>query len=63
MFTDSRLISLASSFAPAALSLAIATVTPQTFTMASPPARKAGYGVNHPQRTVVHYIPARISQI
>jgi hypothetical protein len=41
----------------------IATVTPQTFTMTSPPARQASYGVDHPTRVTVHCIPAHIHQI
>ncbi|GAC1385783.1 MAG: hypothetical protein NVSMB4_13010 [Acidimicrobiales bacterium] len=41
----------------------IATTTPQTFTVASPPARQAGYGVDHPHRAVVHCTPAHIRQI
>jgi hypothetical protein len=41
----------------------IATATPQTFTMASPPARQAGYGVDHPQRMITHCTPAHIRQI
>jgi hypothetical protein len=41
----------------------IATVTPQAFTVASPPARQAGYGVGHPRRMAVHCTPAHIHQI
>jgi len=41
----------------------IATVTPQTFTMASPPTRLAGFGVGHPQRMAVHCTPTHIHQI
>jgi hypothetical protein len=41
----------------------IATVTPQAFTVASPPARQAGYEVNRPPRTVTHCTPAHIHQI
>ena len=41
----------------------IATVTPQTFTMTSPPTRLAGFGVDPPQRIVVHCTPTHIHQI
>jgi hypothetical protein len=41
----------------------IATTTPQTFIATSLPTRQAGYGVDHPHRTVVHCIPAHIRQI
>jgi hypothetical protein len=41
----------------------IAMATPQTFTMASPPARQAGFGVDRPHRTAAHCIPAHIHQI
>src|SRR3954452_3307681 len=41
----------------------IATVTPQAFTMASPPTRLAGFGVDHPFRTGVHCTPTHIHQI
>jgi hypothetical protein len=41
----------------------IATVTPQAFTVASPPARQASYGVGHPHRMAVHCTPAHIHQI
>jgi hypothetical protein len=41
----------------------IATVTPQAFTVASPPARQAGFGVSHPYRMAVHCTPAHIHQI
>lgn len=41
----------------------IATATPQTVTVASPPARKAGFGVDHPTRVIVHCTPAPIRQI
>jgi hypothetical protein len=40
----------------------IATATPQAFTVASPPARQAGYGVDHPTM-VMHCTPAHIHQI
>jgi hypothetical protein len=54
VFTVNQSISLASSFAPAASP----TVTPQTFTVASPPARLAGFGVDHSPGIAVHCIPA-----
>jgi hypothetical protein len=41
----------------------IATITPQAFTVASPPARQAGFGVGHPHRMTVHCTPAHIHQI
>ena len=41
----------------------IATVTPRAFTVASPPARLAGFEVDHLPWIVVHCIPARIHQI
>ena len=41
----------------------IATTTPQSFIVASPPARRAGFGVDHPPRMVVHCTPAHIHQI
>jgi len=41
----------------------IATATPQTFTMTSPPARQADFGVDHHHVAVVHCIPAHIHQI
>jgi hypothetical protein len=41
----------------------IATATPQTFTMTSPPARQADFGVDHHHAVAVHCIPAHIHQI
>jgi hypothetical protein len=41
----------------------IAMVTPQAFTMASPPTRQIGYGVGPPTGQTVHCIPAHIHQI
>lgn len=41
----------------------IATPTPQTFDVASPPTGRIGFEVNYPQWIVVHCIPARIHQI
>jgi len=41
----------------------IATATPQSFAMASPPTRLAGFGVDPPPRTVVHCTPTPIHQI
>src|SRR5207248_1824462 len=41
----------------------IVTATPQAFTVTSPPARQAGYGVDHPHRMAVHCSPAHIHQI
>jgi hypothetical protein len=41
----------------------IAMTTPQTFTMASPPTRQAGFGVDRPQQTAVHCTPTHIHQI
>jgi hypothetical protein len=41
----------------------IATTTPQSFIVASPPTGRIGFGVNNPQWIVVHCIPARIYQI
>jgi hypothetical protein len=41
----------------------IATATPQTFTVASPPTRQAGFGVDPPNRQIVRYTPAPIHQI
>src|SRR5262249_33740695 len=41
----------------------IATATPQSFTVASPPARLASFGVDYPNRVVVHCIPAHIHQV
>ncbi len=41
----------------------LATATPQTFTVASPPARQAGFGVERPPRTLAHCTPAPIHQI
>jgi hypothetical protein len=41
----------------------IATVTPQAFTVASPPARQAGFGVGPPDERPVHCNPAHIHQI
>jgi hypothetical protein len=59
VFTVNQSISLAPSFAPAASP----TVTPQTFTVASPPARLAGFEVDHPHWMIAHCIPAHIHQI
>jgi hypothetical protein len=59
VFTVNRSISLASSFAPTASP----TATPQTFTVASPPAALTGFEVDHPHRMVVHCTPAHIHQI
>jgi hypothetical protein len=43
----------------------IATVTPQTFTVASPPPELRGFGVDtgHNRPAVAHCIPALIHQI
>jgi hypothetical protein len=41
----------------------IAMATPQTFTMASPPTRQTGFGVDHPYQAVAHCTPAHIHQI
>ena len=41
----------------------IATATPQTFTMASPPTRQVGFEVDPPNRQIVRYTPAPIHQI
>ncbi|MED7828769.1 hypothetical protein [Streptomyces chiangmaiensis] len=41
----------------------IATVTPQAFTVASPPTRQVGYGVSPPSEQTVHCNPAHIHQI
>jgi hypothetical protein len=41
----------------------IATITPQAFTVTSPPARQAGYGVSHPYPMAVRCNPAHIHQI
>jgi hypothetical protein len=48
VFTGDRSTGLASSFAPAA-----SPATPQAFTVTSPPARQASYGVGHPYRMAV----------
>jgi hypothetical protein len=41
----------------------LATVTPQFFTVASPPASQTGFGVDHPKRVVVHCTPTHIRQV
>ncbi|MFD7282267.1 hypothetical protein ACFV80_35885, partial [Streptomyces sp. NPDC059862] len=41
----------------------IATVTPQAFTVASPPTRQVGYEVSPPIERTVHCNPAHIHQI
>jgi hypothetical protein len=44
----------------------IATPTPQTFNVASPPAIGPGFGVDHPSTLstdITHCIPAHIRQI
>jgi hypothetical protein len=42
----------------------IATATPQTFTMASPPAKLPGFGVDRPPiPAVTHCTPAHIHQV
>jgi hypothetical protein len=41
----------------------IVTAAPQAFTVTSPPARLAGFGVEITKDVVVHCIPANIHQI
>ena len=41
----------------------IATSTPQSFLVASPPASQTGYGVNRPPQAIVRCNPAHIHQI
>lgn len=41
----------------------IATVTPQAFTVTSPPTRQVGYGVSPFRERTVHCNPAHIHQI